>query len=626
MPHTEVMILTCTRCLKFLLFCANRKAKKLSKADMRMSACFTFIMMIPAMLSVAVGDKCGYVRGPLASTNDTVVISLNCSQLTPSSGYVPLQLRDNATHVAVQLLHCHTVPVGLFTNVTDNLTSVTVASEDAVQLLEGTFEGLGHVTELRLLGFGLLKNPSRSFLEPLRNIRSLIIDGFGSANIELPYLGSIIRKLSGTPIRRLVLNKVRNHFLNNIRNHVFFQRAMKVDDFRISNASLKELIITDVPFNFEGSIRRAFPVLTCFCGGGRLYQQTAATYPAVIDLFLISDTLKEMIVYVPKDLRALPSETKFIPLKGYLPALLMTAFLYPNLTALLYPDLLNYYRNRSASEDCALGIIVKIGAHLSKLTVNGLSFTARTDKPLCFEEDNSLIYFDLTGSLVAEMRTEFIGLKRLRYLSLENTGITELSNTFLRHYPSLKVLKLSKLNIGEFMKNSDGELFGSCPTLTDVHLDDSNITNIPATMFSRSVNLQRLDMSKNHLRTFDFDLQNCTRLKILNFSRNNIENIIQKRIIHLSELASRKTGEYNFVVDLSDNRLHCLCNTTHFIKWMQSSPTDSKINFPGFDTYTCLYPNGSIVHVSEVIVSELDQQCNVIQTLVNREPVLVMKS
>jgi len=91
-------------------------------------------------------------------------------------------------------------------------------------------------------------------------------------------------------------------------------------------------------------------------------------------------------------------------------------------------------------------------------------------------------------------------------------------------------------------------------------------------------------------------------------------------------LASRKTGEYNFVVDLSDNRLHCLCNTTHFIKWMQSSPTDSKINFPGFDTYTCLYPNGSIVHVSEVIVSELDQQCNVIQTLVNREPVLVMKS
>ena len=566
--------------------------------------------MIPAMLSVAVGNKCGYVRGPLAATNDTVVISLNCSQSTPSSGYVPLQLRDNATHVAVQLLHCHTVPVGLFTNVTDNLTSVTVASEDAVQLLEGTFEGLGHVTELRLLGFGLLKNPSRSVLEPLRNIRSLIIDGFGSANIELPYLGSIIRKLSGTPIRRLVLNKV--------RNHVFFQRAMKVDDFRISNASLKELIITDVPFNFEGSIRRAFPELTCFCGGGRLYQQTAVTYPAVIDLFLISDTLKEMILYVPKDLRALPTETKFIPLKGYLPALLMTAFLYPNLTSLLYPDLLNYYRNRTASEDCALGIIVKIAANLSKLTVNGLSFMAKTDKPLCFEEDNSLIYLDLTGSLVAEMRTEFIGLKRLMYFSLENTGITELSNTFLRHYPSLKVLKLSRLNIGEFMKNSDGELFGSCPTLTDVYLDDCNITNIPATMFSRSVNLQRLDMSKNHLQTFDFDLQNCTRLKILNFSGNNIENIIQKRIIHLSELASRERGKHNFVVDISDNRLHCLCNTTHFIKWMQSSPTDSKINFTGFDSYTCLYPNGSIVRVSEVIVSELDQQCNVIQTLVNR--------
>ena len=138
-----------------------------------------------------------------------IVVNLDCNQSTPSShdATQPLQLRDDVTHVAIQLLNCYTVPVGLFTNVTDNLTSVTVASEEAVQLVDGTFAGLERVSEFRLLGFTMLKNLSKSILKPLRNIQTLILDGFGSTNIELSDLGSVIRELSGTPIRRLVLTK-----------------------------------------------------------------------------------------------------------------------------------------------------------------------------------------------------------------------------------------------------------------------------------------------------------------------------------------------------------------------------------------------------------------------------------
>ena len=167
------------------------------------------------------------------------------------------------------------------------------------------------------------------------------------------------------------------------------------------------------------------------------------------------------------------------------------------------------------------------------------------------------------------------------------------------------------------MGDTVGDFFGSCPTLTDIHLDDCNMTNIPTTIFSRSINLQRLDLSKNAFRSFDFDLQNCIWLNILNFSSNSIENIIQERIGHLNQLALQKPTGNNLVVDLSDNALHCLCNSTHLITWLQRSPTDSNVKFPGFDRYTCLYPNGSIVPVSAVIVSELEQQCSVVQTLVN---------
>ena len=566
---------------------------------------FRCILLLATIFSLTNSEQCGYTRGPFAATNDTVVIKLDCNQSTPSSHDVPIELRNNATHVAVQLRHCHTVPVGLFTKVTDKLTSVTVASEDAVQLLGGTFEGLGQVTELRLLGFTRLKNLSTSMLEPLRNIQTLILDNFGGSNIELPYLGSVIRKLSGTPIRRLVIN--------GIKGRLFFQQIMHVDDFKITNASVKELIITDVPFNYQGSIRLAFPELTCFCAAGNFDDQRAETYPSVFDLCLISDLLTEIVAYRPKDFPLLKPANKFnVPFEQFEETILKTAFLYPDLARYIVD-----IRIRFSSKDCALGFKFQFGANLSRITVNDILLSTKTDKPFCVEGNNNLIYVDLTGSGFPGTIPELIGFNKLQYLSLENTRIKTFSNTFLQHYPSLKVLKLSKLDLGDFLTNTKKNFFALCPTLAHINLDDCNLTTIPTRIFSQSINIQHLDVSRNYLRTLDFDLQNCTRLNVLNVSHNNIECITQKHMNHLNQLALQKPSGNDLVVDLSENKLHCLCNTTHFIKWLQGSLTESKIKFPSFDSYTCLYPNGSIVLVSEVIVSELEQQCSVIQTLVN---------
>ena len=180
------------------------------------------------------GEKCGYVRGPLAATNDTVVIKLDCSHPMSVPPDITSYRNDNATHLAVQLLHCHTVPVGLFTNVTDNLTSVTVASEDAVELLEGTFEGLEHIREFRLLGFSSLVNVSRSVFEPLKNIETLILDRFGRSHLKLSYIGSVIQGLSGTPLKRLVLNDIRKRAFSGFPEYI----TMQMNDFRLTNACL----------------------------------------------------------------------------------------------------------------------------------------------------------------------------------------------------------------------------------------------------------------------------------------------------------------------------------------------------------------------------------------------------
>ena len=299
-----------------------------------------------------------------------------------------------------------------------------------------------------------------------------------------------------------------------------------------------------------------------------------------------------------------------VSLKEIVPSILKTAY--------SYPDLFNYFLRRPVEEDCELKFALTSGANFSKLTANGVSLIMKATKPLCVQDDNNLMYLDLTGSQLPGTIPVMSGLKKLKYLSLENTGMKKLPNTFLQYYPTLEVLKLSKVDIGSFIRNIDGNFFGSCPTLEDLYLHGDNLTKIPTTTFSRSVNLRHLDISKNYLSTFDTDLRNCTKLNILNLSHNVISSISKKNVIQLSRLASAKMASGNhLVVDLKYNKLQCLCNSTHFIRWLQRSPADSNVKFHDFDSYTCLYPNGSIVRVSEVSVGEVERQCGVVQTLVN---------
>ena len=205
----------------------------------------------------------------------------------------------------------------------------------------------------------------------------------------------------------------------------------------------------------------------------------------------------------------------------------------------------------------------------------------------------------------------------MRYLSLEDTRITSLPTNFLQYFPALETLKLSKLDIGKFMESVDRHFFESCPTLTELHLNNSQLRKIPATLFHGLYNLEILHLSNNLLHNLECDLRNCTKLNILNVSNNNIERLSTETTKRLNELALRKHDGKNLLIDLSYNRLHCLCNSTHFVKWLQRSPTESNIKFLDFDRYTCLYANGSVVRVSETSVAELGEHCGVLKSLTN---------
>jgi len=325
---------------------------------------FLFLTMA-AMSSLATGNTCGYVRRPLAATKNTVVIHIDCKQFHPPS----LPIKNDVTRVAVQLRNCHTVPSGLLSGVADKLTSVSVASEDAVKLPEGKFDGLGSIRELRILGFGKMRYVSRSLFLPLRSLKTLILDSFCRFHVDLSYLGSMIQKLSNTSIQRIVLNDIRDIAVSRFEGRGTF----RADDFRIENASVKELVISDTWVRYEGSIRQAFPHLVCFHGTVNNVQSEKAC-PVMWDLVLLSNTLKEIVLRRSKDVP--PSNLLNVTLAECLP-LLVPAIVWH------YPALLSNIIYRPAKKDCAVKFEIKFGANFSRVTLNRVGFLVEgVNKPL----------------------------------------------------------------------------------------------------------------------------------------------------------------------------------------------------------------------------------------------------
>ena len=491
----------------------------------------------------------------------------------------------------------------MFSGVADKLTSVSVASEDTVQLPEGTFDGLGSIRELRILGFGKVLNVSRSLFLPLRSIETLILDRFCRAHIALSYLGSMIQKLSNTPIQRIVLNDIRDIAVSSFER----RRTFRADDFRIVNASVKELVISDTWVTYEGSIRQAFPHLVCFHGTVSNTQSEKA-YPVMWDLFLLSNTLKEIVL----------RRSKNVPLSNLLNVKLTQYF--PLYVEVLehYPELRSYFFDRPAAKTCAANLKFKVGANIVRITLNRVSFLVEgVNKPLCIENSNKIEYLDFAGSPMPSNFPGLRGLFKLKYLNLENTRINSLADNFLYYLPALEVLNLGKNDIQHFITSIDSNFFAFSNVLREVYLNNCQLLNIPVDLFSRLSTLKQLDLSSNLLQDVDLDIRSCTELKALNMSNNNISSIAEANLIQLTELALQKPAGSSLVIDFTNNRLHCLCNSTHFVDWLLRSPDRSNIKFQDFSSYTCLHPNGSVLPVSATSASEVEQKCAVLDSLKN---------
>lgn len=179
----------------------------------------------------------------------------------------------------------------------------------------------------------------------------------------------------------------------------------------------------------------------------------------------------------------------------------------------LSKELLDYYNQLNYSADCYFFKTIKFSYSLKRITVRNMDFFHADGNPdLCLDARNQLEYVDLSGSPVGTIYGQMRGFRRLSYLNMQETALQPVSVRVFDDMPRLEALLLGgNYGLGNFISRDRGsEFFGAQnETLTSLDLSGCGLVDLPVTLFSGLVALERLNLSRNRLRRFDVHLGNC---------------------------------------------------------------------------------------------------------------------
>lgn len=554
------------------------------------------VLVAGCVCNVAVSQRdCAFIPDDITVTNDTV-ITVDCHARQPAvlADNKLTHVDEHLTRVVVYFSNCVTVPVGLFVNASSRLSVVTLVSNDSEVLAAGTFEGLGNIVELRLEGFQTLQSLNSTVFRPLRHLQRLILVGFGAHTLSYAKLGVALGGLSGTPLRRIVMHEI--HSIHN-------EKALEVASlFTMRNVTIRELVFSNnFVTSISGNLSQTLRHLNYICVAAKALFYSAMN--PLLDAWLFLPNITEMFLYA----YPVPDSQNPIPFGSALD--------FGNLDLAIKVVLLRHLLHK----ECYSTLQLPLTLSLRRLIVRNLQLLDPIlDKPICFDSTNNIEYVDFAGSPLPTSSLRITGLNRLKHFDMQNTGITALPGDFLQYFPRLESINLVQLSIADWMGHINESFFGNCPTLKKIHLGNCMLTTIPSAAFVHLPALEVLNLSSNSLQSFDVSFSNGSRLLHLNLSDNALWTLSEDVLLELSEVAQRRlqTGEM-LTVDLSRNRLSCLCNSIHVVRQLQDWVINREVSVSGFDEYTCLYSNGTVVAMSVVDVRQSVTDCRVLNEFQN---------
>ena len=173
---------------------------------------------------------------------------------------------------------------------------------------------------------------------------------------------------------------------------------------------------------------------------------------------------------------------------------------------------------------------------------------------------------------------------------------------FLQTMPSLEILKLSQTDTGIYIRNdTTSQIFQNSSWMKELYLESTTSSLIPKYEFSPMKSLEKLHLRHNGLSSVSFDVRNLSNLRYIDLSNNEFMEFTNNVTTQLDEIASRQSLEIN----LSNNPLHCDCDTLAFVTWFQKTP----ITFTNRRSYLCKHPTSGSISLADISGSLLTLYC-----------------
>ena len=218
---------------------------------------------------------------------------------------------------------------------------------------------------------------------------------------------------------------------------------------------------------------------------------------------------------------------------------------------------------------------------------------------------NNITNIDVSNNFIPVLRENaFDGLGALRILNLSNNYVEHLHRNVFHGLENLKSLDLSNNLLGlEIRSNDQANIFSHFRHLTHLDLTNNRIVSIPRRTFEPLMNLVSLNLSYNHLETFEVNLVHLSALEFLDLSENKLQFLSAQMRLSLDAIGSNQFLGLN----LAGNKLLCNCETRHFLEWLMTT----QIQIVELGSYYCSLSNGAfrLLNATSEILEHLNDEC-----------------
>jgi len=201
--------------------------------------------------------------------------------------------------------------------------------------------------------------------------------------------------------------------------------------------------------------------------------------------------------------------------------------------------------------------------------------------PHAFEGNTKLSKLTLNGNeLVVSQTTPFLTVPHLGWIELANCSISDMPINFFDGMKNLEFIRLS----GNKIEKLNHELFARLGRLRHVHLEGNQIKQIHPDIFKTNHKLQRLDLNSNPLSDsnvsqllhspslISLDISFCNITKIPNHFVSKLHNLLSLNLSgnHLKSFNMRAVPQNLEVLDISQNSLRSVTVTSVMIRLLSS--------------------------------------------------------